>query len=83
MKMRWVILVSAALAGLVLAACLGYLALQLVSQPVGLSSVPQRAGDELIGRPVDRVSDEQSGDRSSSDTKDDEHDHEHDQDDDD
>lgn len=82
MKVRIAMVVAAALAGLVLAACLGYLALQLVSQPVGLSSVPQRAGDQLIGPPVDPVSGEPQGDQQPSDSKDEDRDH-HDEDDDD
>jgi hypothetical protein len=82
MKWRLVVAVSAAIAGLALAAVLGYLALQLVSQPVGLSSVPQRAGDELIGPPADPVSDEPQGDQHPTDSKDEDRDH-HDEDDDD
>ncbi|MGK2878262.1 MAG: hypothetical protein ACSLFF_06765 [Solirubrobacterales bacterium] len=41
-------IVGAGLLGLIVAACLGYLALQLVSQPVGLSTVDASAGDELV-----------------------------------
>lgn len=41
--------VMAGLLGLVVAAFLGYIALQLVSQPVGLSTIPPRAGDKLVG----------------------------------
>lgn len=50
MTRRGTTIVLLGLMGLVVAACLGYLALQLVSQPVGLSQVPVSAGDELVGR---------------------------------
>lgn len=43
-------IVGAGLLGLLVAACLGFLALQLVSQPVGLSTVDASAGDELVSK---------------------------------
>jgi hypothetical protein len=43
-------IVGAGLLGLLVAACLGFLALQLVSQPVGLSTVDAGAGDELVSK---------------------------------
>lgn len=49
MNRRVVATVIIGLLGLVVAALLGYLALQLVNQPVGLSTIPPRAGDQLIG----------------------------------
>lgn len=43
-------IIGAGLLGLIVAACLGFLALQLVSQPVGLSTVDASAGDELVSK---------------------------------
>lgn len=69
--MRWRIpaVIAAGLLGLLVAAALGYFALQLVSQPTGLSAVPQRANEELIG-PRDRstpLKTDQFGDDPKSD----------------
>lgn len=48
MNTRLLATIAAGLLGLVVAACLGYLALQLVSQPTGLSAIPARTGDDLV-----------------------------------
>jgi hypothetical protein len=49
MTVRAIAMVAAGLLGLVLAAVLGYAALQLISQPIGTSTVPVRGGDQLVG----------------------------------
>lgn len=46
----WIKLGGLGTAGLIVAAVLAVLALQLVSQPVGLSSEPVTAGDRLVPR---------------------------------
>ena len=51
MNTRVILTVAAGLLGLVVAAALGYAALQLISQPIGVSSVPARAGEQLVGHP--------------------------------
>ncbi len=43
--------VAAGFAGLVLAAALSYFALQMVTQPVGLSTVSATTGDRLVANP--------------------------------
>ncbi len=51
--------VALGLLGLVVAAALGYFALELVSQPVGLNSQPVTAGQDLVPQSssVDKVPD--------------------------
>ncbi len=50
-RMRTVGAITAGLAGLVLAAALSYFALQLITQPVGLSTVSATTGDRLVATP--------------------------------
>lgn len=55
MNTRVLATIGAGLLGLVIAAVLGYLALQLVSQPAGLAAIPARTGDDLVSASKQRA----------------------------
>lgn len=64
--------VALGILGLVVAAALGYFALELVSQPVGLNSQPVTVGDDLVPQkdPTDKKKPEKKSPGSTDDTAD-------------